>query len=147
MSVSVARLLPILAILSAFAIFPFFEGGETPLGLFLVHSVILLSLALIVLDGSSLWIPPFLPYFLPFLLATIASSIVAPYRYAASLQLWDYLRETRLRSRRLYGWEESSVNTNHDHIVLTHQLTAEPIAVVGPEHDEVFPVEFLSSTG
>lgn len=41
--------------------------------------------------GPQLWIPRFLIYFIPFGIALVISSFIAPYKYAAFLQLWDYL--------------------------------------------------------
>ncbi len=78
-------------ILIFFALFPFFEGGESPAGLLIFHSLTLALLTLITLQYSRLWIPRFLLYFLPFLGSVCISALVAPYKYAALLQFWDYI--------------------------------------------------------
>jgi len=77
-------------LLLLFCLFPFFEGGETALGLFLFHTIILIAFCSICLGNSRVEIPHFLIYFLPFFLSMIISTLVAPYKYAAVLQLWDY---------------------------------------------------------
>jgi tetratricopeptide (TPR) repeat protein len=73
-----------------FAIFPFFEGLETPAGLFISHSLVLISLLCVVFYYRRIWLPPYLGRFVAFLLILILSTIIAPYKYAAFLELWDY---------------------------------------------------------
>ncbi len=73
-----------------FFFIPFFEGGETPFGLFLIHTFTLSALVLTGITGSRIWIPKFLLYFLPFFGALLVSTAIAPYKYSAFLQLWDY---------------------------------------------------------
>ncbi|MCI0612758.1 O-antigen ligase family protein [bacterium] len=73
-----------------FAIFPFFEGLETPAGLFIAHTLVFVSLIYVVLSYRKIWLPPYLGRFSAFLLILILSTIIAPYKYAAFLELWDY---------------------------------------------------------
>jgi O-antigen ligase len=73
-----------------FAIFPFFEGLETPTGLFLSHTLVLFSLIGVVFYYRRMWLPPYLGRFIAFLLILIPSTIIAPYKYGALLELWDY---------------------------------------------------------
>lgn len=73
-----------------FAIFPFFEGLETPTGLFISHTLVLLSLICVLFSYQRIWLPPYLGRFVAFLLILIPSTIIAPYKYAAFLELWDY---------------------------------------------------------
>ena len=83
--------LPLYLILVILAFLPFFEGGETPIALFLIHSLCLLSLVALAVRHSRIWIPRFLILFVPFLLALLVSTlIVAPYKYAAVLHLLEY---------------------------------------------------------
>ncbi|PWT91455.1 MAG: hypothetical protein C5B54_05255 [Acidobacteria bacterium] len=84
-----ARVLLIL-LLFCFFLLPIY-GNESPLGLLLIHSVILICLGGVVLTWSRIWVPKFLPFFLPFLLSLLISSVIAPYKYSACLQLWDYI--------------------------------------------------------
>lgn len=51
----------------------------------------LLLLLVALAMGPQLWIPWFLIYFIPFVVALLVSTLIAPYKYAAFLQLWDYL--------------------------------------------------------
>jgi len=71
-------------------LFPFFEGLETPFGLALSHTLVLCSILVVLLSYRKVWLPPYLGRFLPFLLILILSTIIAPYKYAAFLELWDY---------------------------------------------------------
>jgi O-antigen ligase len=73
-----------------FAIFPFFEGLETANGLLISHTLILVSLLWVIVYYRRIWIPPYFGYFAAFLLVLIPSTIIAPYKYAAFLELWDY---------------------------------------------------------
>jgi hypothetical protein len=73
-----------------FTIFPFFEGLETPFGLVLSHILVLSSFLVVLLSYRKVWLPPYLGRFLPFLLILILSTLIAPYKYAAFLELWDY---------------------------------------------------------
>ena len=81
------KLLPLFLVL---ALLPFFEGCETATGLFFVHSLTLLALTIAIFSSSRIIIPRFLVYFVPFLLALVVSTVLAPYKYSAVLQLWDY---------------------------------------------------------
>ncbi len=69
---------------------PFFEGGETATGLFLIHSLTLLLALVLVLGHSRISRPRFLLFFLPFFLTLCVSFLIAPYRYSAFLKFWDY---------------------------------------------------------
>lgn len=71
-------------------LFPFFEGIETPFGLALSHTLVLCSILVVFLSYRKVWLPPYLGRFLPFLLILILSTFIAPYKYAAFLELWDY---------------------------------------------------------
>lgn len=73
-----------------FTIFPFFEGLETPFGLILAHTLVLISILVVILSNRKIWLPPYLGRFLPFLLILMLSTFIAPYKYAAFLELWDY---------------------------------------------------------
>jgi len=73
-----------------FAIFPFFEGLETPTGLFIAHTLVLVSLLGVLFYYRRIWLPPYIGRFVAFLLILIPSTIIAPYKYAAFLELWDY---------------------------------------------------------
>ena len=77
-------------LLALFAIFPWFEGGETPLGLFLFHTLTLLLFCWSVFTYSRTWIPRFIVYLLPFLFVLLVSTLTAPYKYAAFLEFWDF---------------------------------------------------------
>lgn len=85
-----AQKISFVPILILFTVFPFFEGLETPFGLFLAHSLILISMMVVLLWDRKIWLPPYLGRFFPFLLILILSSFIAPYKYAAFLELWDY---------------------------------------------------------
>ncbi|HEY7160349.1 MAG TPA: hypothetical protein VH815_03780, partial [Acidobacteriota bacterium] len=73
-----------------FAIFPFFEGLETPAGLFISHTLVLVSALCVLFYYRRIWLPPYLGRFVAFLLILVPSTIIAPYKYAAFLELWDY---------------------------------------------------------
>ncbi len=73
-----------------FALLPFFEGLRTSTGLFLVHSLILVSFLFTILYYNKIWMPPYLSGFIPFLVVLVLSLFVAPYKYSAFLDLWDY---------------------------------------------------------
>lgn len=90
-NISIFKNLSFYTILVFFALFPFFEGGENAVGLFVFHSLVLIAFFLVILAFSRFWIPRFLLYFLPFILALCASTAIAPYKYAAVLLLWDYV--------------------------------------------------------
>jgi hypothetical protein len=81
----------IVLLLLLLALLPFFEGGETSLGLFLIHSLTILLLCIFIFLYQRISIPHFLPYFLPFLLSSFVSALVAPYKYSAFLLLWDQI--------------------------------------------------------
>jgi O-Antigen ligase/Tetratricopeptide repeat len=78
-------LFPLLLLL---ALLPFFEGGETATGAFVLHSLILLLITVASLSG--LRIPRFLVYFLPFLLVALLGVWKAPYHYSGALLFWDF---------------------------------------------------------
>jgi len=80
-------LLPLILIM---VMLPFFEGGETSLGLFLIHSIVLFALAFAALSHSRLVVPRFLLLFLPFFLILVISTVLSSYKFAAVLKLWDY---------------------------------------------------------
>jgi O-antigen ligase len=73
-----------------FAALPFFEGLRTPSGLFLAHSLVLISTLFILFYYNRIWMPPYLGAFIPFLLVLVLSVWIAPYTYSAFLDLWDY---------------------------------------------------------
>ena len=81
---------PFIVLFIIFLFLPFFEGGETAVGLFLIHTFTLFALLLTAVTHSRIWIPKFLLYFLPFFGALLVSTAIAPYKYSAFLQLWDY---------------------------------------------------------
>lgn len=81
---------PFVPIFVFFAIFPIFEGLETPTGLFLAHTLTLISLLCVLFYYRKVWLPPYLGRFVPFLLILILSTVIAPYKYSAFLALWDY---------------------------------------------------------
>lgn len=76
-------------VLASFALFPFFEGCQSAIGLLLVHTLTLAALVLCFLRSPRIWLPP-LALFIPFLLYLIISCVVAPYRYSALLRLWEW---------------------------------------------------------
>ena len=49
----------------------------------------------------------------------------------------------RADERPTWSWVSGSVDRQGDHLTLWHGVIDEPIAVVGPPSDRVFPVEFL----
>ncbi len=73
-----------------FATLPFFEGLRTPSGLFLAQSIVLLSFLATIHYHNRIWSPPHLSRFLPFLFMLVLSVFIAPYKYSAFLDLWDY---------------------------------------------------------
>ncbi len=81
---------PFVPLFIFFAISPFFEGLETPTGLFLSHTLTLISLLCVLFYYRKVWLPPYLGRFVPFLLILILSTIIAAYKYSAFLELWDY---------------------------------------------------------
>lgn len=90
-NISIFKNLSFYTILVFFALFPFFEGGESAVGLFVFHCLVFIAFFLVIFVFSRFWIPRFLLYFLPFILALCASTAIAPYKYAAVLLLWDYV--------------------------------------------------------
>ena len=78
-------------LLAIFALFPFFEGGETSTGLFIFHSITLIGLFAAALTFSVLWIPRFLGFFIPFALVVVISTLFSEYKYAAFLRASDYV--------------------------------------------------------
>jgi len=86
----IANRIPFFLVCVIIVFLPFFEGGETPLGLFLIHTFTLSAFVLVAVTHSRIWIPRFLIYFVPFLAALLVSTAIAPYKYSAFLQLWDY---------------------------------------------------------
>lgn len=81
----------ILLLVILFCTLPFFEGGETPGGLLLIHASTLGILGFLIVARSSLTYPRFGFYFLGFFLIAALSTALAPYHYAAALQMWDFI--------------------------------------------------------
>ena len=85
------RIFPLFIIVIILSLLPFFEGGETATGLFLIHTLVLFGLALVVLCYPHLCIPHFVLMLLPFLgVLLINTWLTAPYKFAAFLGLLDY---------------------------------------------------------
>jgi hypothetical protein len=77
-------------VIAVLILLPFFEGVETSLGLFLVHSLTLAAFALCCLITSRISIPKFIIAFLPFFAVLVVSTVISPYKFASFLKLWDY---------------------------------------------------------
>lgn len=45
-----------------------------------------------------------------------------------------------------WAWREGSVDPKGDHLVLTHDDHENPVALVGPPSERVFPVQILNGT-
>ncbi len=73
------------------ALFPFFEGGESSNGLLIFHTITLAFFAAVAFLSSQLLIPGFLLYWVPFLLILLLNVLIAPYKFAAFLKMWEYL--------------------------------------------------------
>jgi O-antigen ligase len=89
--VSKARIFSSLPLLLVLVLLPFFEGGETSIGLFLLHTIILLGFSVVILLYARLAIPRSLTSFLPFLFILLISTLLSDYKYAAFLKLWDFV--------------------------------------------------------
>lgn len=69
---------------------PFFKGGESAFGLLLIHTFVLFLAGSALWDSQAIAVPRWILYLLPFFASVLLSSVVALYKYAAVLQLWDF---------------------------------------------------------